>query len=90
MTNQKECTACRELKDLNEFPAQPAKCKACIADQRRATIERKVLDGSYAKKEDLAPRLDRLEAQLARIEAKLDRLLAGDDWVNLDKLKLED
>jgi hypothetical protein len=92
MTNQKECTACHEIKDLNEFPAQPAKCKACIASQRRATIERKMLDGSFGKKEkeELTARLDQLEAHLVRIEAKLDRLLGSDEtWVELDKLKLE-
>ena len=47
--DQKECVSCHEVKKLSDFPAQPSKCKTCITNQRRETIEKKAIERSFVK-----------------------------------------
>jgi hypothetical protein len=86
--DQKECVCCHEVKKLSDFPAQPSKCKACITNQRRETIEKKAIERSFVKltveedqesnltvKDLLLERMDRLEAKLDKLTAMVQQLL---------------
>jgi hypothetical protein len=85
--DQKECICCHEVKKLSDFPAQPSKCKECITNQRRDTIEKKAIERSFAKLTVepkpavlmMDPNLtvkDLLLERMDRLEAKLDKLTA--------------
>jgi hypothetical protein len=79
--DEKECISCHKVKKLTEFRAQPAKCKECIENQRRETIERKAIERSLSQltvvdeKEIPKSVFDR-NVLLERMEAKLDKLTA--------------
>src|ERR1700733_11365254 len=47
--DEKECISCHKVKKLTEFRAQPVKCKECIENERRETIERKAIERSLSQ-----------------------------------------